>query len=327
MRAPRPGICLLLSTLLVTALLLAGPLAARASEQEVSVDGGNGPLVGTLQMPDGAMPGPVPAVLFIAGSGPTDRDGNGPSLRTDCLRQLAQSLALKGVATLRVDKRGVAASKGALAREQDLRLETYVQDADRWLAFLRAQPAIGPIFVLGHSEGGLIGTLLAQQTPLAGLILVAAPGRTFGDLLRQQLPRTDMPLDVQQAALDAIARLERGQTVGQVPPPLMSLFRPGVQPYLISELTRDPAVELSRTTVPVLVLQGTNDAQVDMSDAVRLSQSRQGVRLVRLEGVNHVMKNAPLNDRAANLATYTDPGLAINPGITSAIVGFIQAAR
>ncbi|WP_064742488.1 alpha/beta hydrolase [Azospirillum sp. B4] len=320
MRPPPVAMALLLSALLLTG----GPIAA--AEREVSIDGGPGPLAGTLSMPDVAAPGPVPAVLFISGSGPTDRNGNGPSMRTDCLSQLAQSLALKGIATLRVDKRGVAASKGALAREQDLRLETYVQDAGQWLAFLRAQPGIGPIYVAGHSEGGLIGILLAEQVPMAGLILVAAPGRTFGDLLRQQLPRTDMPLDVQQAAFTAITRLERGQAVGEVPPPLMTLFRPSVQPYLISELTRDPAAELARTTLPVLVLQGTNDVQVDMSDAVRLTQARQGVRLVRLEGVNHVLKNAPLNDRAANLATYGDPGLAINPGITSAIVSFVHAS-
>jgi pimeloyl-ACP methyl ester carboxylesterase len=317
MRARRWGQALLLVALLATG-------RAGAAEQEVTINGGPGPLAGTLQMPDAAPPGPIPAVLMVPASGPVDRNGNGPSLRTDALRQLAQSLALKGIASLRIDKRGVGASKGAQTREEDLRLNTYVQDTGQWLAFLRAQPGIGPVFLLGHSEGGLTAILLAQQAPMAGLILVATPGRTYGDMMRQQLPRTDLPLDVQRAALDAITQLEQGRPVTKVPPPLMSLFRPSIQPYLISELTVDPAAELAHTTPPVLVLQGTNDIQIDMSDAIRLSQARQGVRLERLEGVNHMMKNAPLNDRAGNLATYTDPGLAINPGIVTAIVRFVR---
>ncbi|MDE1147852.1 MAG: alpha/beta fold hydrolase [Azospirillaceae bacterium] len=316
----------LAAVLPLAALVLAGHVA-QAAEQPVTLDGGVGRLRGTLLLPDVVAPsdGGVPAVLFISGA--TDREGNGPSLRTDSLKQLAQSLGLKGIASLRVDKRGMAASKAALAREEDLSLDTYVQDAGRWLDLLRAQTGIGPIYLLGYNEGGLIATLLAQKAPATGLILLAAPGRPFGDLLRQQLPKSDLPLDVQQAAFNALAQLEKGQTVGDVPKELSSLFRPSLQPYLISELRHDPAAELAQTTQPALVIQGTNDLQVDMADAVRLSQARQGVRLVRLDGMNHVLKTTPANDRAANLASYVDSGQAINPGIVNAIVVLIRTGQ
>lgn len=311
---------------LVMALCLLPPARARAEEREIGIPVAGGELKGTLMVPDGLGGRLAPAILMFSGSGPTDRDGNGPTQRSDDLRMLAQSLTAKGIASLRFDKRGVAQSKGALAREEDVRVDTFVTDGQAVLETLQQQPGIGPVFLLGHSEGGVVATLLAQRSPVSGLILIAAPGRPIGDLIRQQLTRTEEPKEVQTAAFAALDRLERGQTVGNVPPALSSLLRPSVQPYLMSLLPIDPAAELGRTQVATLVMQGTADLQVDMSDATRLTESRRGIRLVRLDGVNHVLKLAPLDDRQLNLSTYTDPAVAISPAVATAIVEFIRAS-
>lgn len=314
------------TVLVIGALFLLPPAAARAEERDVDITVAGGELKGTLMVPDGLAGRLAPAILMFSGSGPTDRDGNGPAQHSDDLRMLAQSLAAKGVASLRYDKRGVARSKSALAREEDVRVDTFVTDGQAALEMLRQQPGIGPVFLLGHSEGGLVATLLAQRSPVNGLILIAAPGRPIGALIRQQLTRTDEPKEVQTAAFAALDRLEHGQTVGNVPPALSDLLRPGVQPYLMSLLPIDPAAELGRTMVATLVMQGTTDLQVDMSDATRLTESRRGIRLVRLDGVNHVLKLAPLDDRQLNLSTYTDPAVAISPAVATAIVEFIRAS-
>jgi len=119
------------------------------------------PLHGTLLLP--YAPGPHPALLLVAGSGPVDRDGNLPSLHNDSLRLLAEGLAACGIATLRADKRGVGASHAAAPDEAALSLDTYVNDAVSWMHALAADPAIARVGLLGHSEGALIASVLTQK--------------------------------------------------------------------------------------------------------------------------------------------------------------------
>jgi len=153
-----------------------------------------GTLHGTLLAPQG---GPaVPVVLIHPGSGPTDRDGNSPLLagKNNSLRLLAEGLAARGIATLRIDKRGIAESAAALGTEADLRLETLAADAAAWLELLRRDPRFDRVIVLGHSEGALIGALAAADAQAEGYISVAGPARRGSDILRRQLgPRLSGP--------------------------------------------------------------------------------------------------------------------------------------
>ena len=212
--------------------------AASWSEREVNLEG---ELFGTLAMPDGE--GPVDAALILAGSGPTDRDGNFPSGRNNALKILAQELAARGIATLRVDKRGVGDSIGAAPEEKELRAETYVDDAVRWLEFLEGEPRIRRVVATGPSEGAL-------------LVLLAASGRPAPALIREQLGGQDLPPDIAARSEEILKSLEAGETVADVPPQLDTLYRPSVQPYLISWFKYDPAAELAKTNVPALVIQG-----------------------------------------------------------------------
>lgn len=288
---------------------------------QVSIDGGRAPLHGTLLMPGGSAP--VPAVMIIAGSGPTDRDGNQPGFRNDCLKLLAQGLAERGIATLRADKRGIGESAGAAAAEEELRFHTYVDDAESWVGFLRTQPRVSCVFLLGHSEGALVTTLAAQRTRIDGLVLVAGAGIPAGLLLRRQLDMAELAASLRQAAEAIIASLEQGRQVSEVPPDLLALFRLCVQPYLISWLRIDPVAELAKSTVPTLVIQGTTDIQASVEDANRLRTSRSGVDIVILQGVNHVLKEVAL-DRSVNVASYADPARPLAGAVAPAIAAFIQ---
>jgi pimeloyl-ACP methyl ester carboxylesterase len=317
-----------LALLFAAFALSVAPAAARAPRsEELLLGAGAQALHGTLLRPAGSTI--AEPVLILPGSGPTDRDGNNPlGIAAQPYRLLAEALTARGMATLRIDKRGIGGSAGAGGREEDLRIGTFVDDARAWAARLRARTGARCVWLLGHSEGGLVALLAAQQNgDVCGIILVAAPGRPVGDVLREQL-RAALPgrpwLDRALAVLD---ELEAGRSVAvvHVPAPLIDMFRPSVQPYLMSMLSIDPAALLGRYGGPVLVVQGTNDLQVAVADARRLEASRSGVRLELIEGMNHVLKAAPV-ERAANVRTYGDPSLPLAPGLADAIAGFIRDA-
>ena len=132
-------------------------------EQEVNIHRAAGDLFGTLNYPSELSNFPV--ALFISGSGPTDRNGNsgGSAGKSDCLKQLSEALVEHGIGSLRFDKQGVGKSPLSVASESDLRIETYLQDAMAWMDFLRKRYHQQKIFVIGHSEGALLGILLAQE--------------------------------------------------------------------------------------------------------------------------------------------------------------------
>ncbi|MCG2583028.1 alpha/beta hydrolase [Massilia sp. TS11] len=296
------------------------PMVAAAAEQNVELVTPTGKLAGTLQVPARAHP---PVVLIVAGSGPTDRDGNSlVAGRNDSLKMLGQALEAAGYAVLRYDKRGVGASRGAAMPESLMRFDHSVQDALGWLRWLQQDGRFGPVVLLGHSEGALIVTLAAQQAKVAALISVSGSGQRAGDLLRAQLARQ---LSADDAARhDAFVRaLEAGQEGPAPLPQLANLYRPSVQPYLISWFRYDPAAELKKLQLPVLIVQGTADLQVQPADAERLAAAQPRARLVLVPQMNHVLKH--ISDPAQNLPAYRDPSLPLDPALMPAVVNFLNS--
>ncbi len=286
------------------------------SEQPAELGG----LHGTLTWPAGTAT--VPAALILAGSGPTDRDGNAPGMMNDSLKMLARALAAHGIASLRVDKRGIGQSLAGRTDEASLRFSTYVDDARRWARFLHAFPRIRSVFLIGHSEGALVATMAAQVEAPDGIILIAGAGRPASELLLRQLRAagaTDTVLSEVKTALD---RLRDGKTVAVTSPALQPVFRASVQPYLMSWLPLDPVAELRRVSAPVLVVQGTSDLQVSPDDARRLAAARPGIETLTIADMNHVLKKVPM-DRADNIATYSDPNLPLAEGLVSGVAGFV----
>ena len=294
---------------------------AQATEREVELPGRPASLRGTLSLPAGGHAG-VPGVLLLGGSGPIDRNGNQPGMLNGSLRKLADGMAQCGIATLRIDKRGIGASAAAGPEEEQLTFDTYVADAADWLNFLRAQPRVRGVSALGHGEGGLVATRLAMRARLDRLVLIAAPGRRASVVLRDQLAAIDMAPVLRQRTDATIRALERGETVDDPPKGMAALFRPSVQPYLISWFKLDPRAELARVSVPTLVIQGATDLQVSVADARLLASARPGVRLDVVEGMNHVLRAAPLA-RGANLASYTSPELPLMAGLAQRVCGFV----
>jgi alpha-beta hydrolase superfamily lysophospholipase len=301
-------------------------MSATFTETQATLDKGAAALHGTLTMP--AAPGRYDAVLVWSGSGPTDRDGNSAlGLANNCFRLLAHGLAEAGFTSLRTDKRGVAASAAAIGREEDLRFDVFVDDAVRWAGWLAARRDVRRVFLLGHSEGGLVVTLAAERVKPAGLVLMSAPGFPAADVLRRQMATlgAGAPEALRRETEAIMAALERGETMAQVSPELAAAYRPGVQPYLISWFRHDPKAALGGLGVPALVVQGSTDFQTTMEDAKRLAAARPGIRLAPIEGMNHMLKDAPA-ERAANYATYFRPMLPLSKALLPTLADFLRAA-
>lgn len=306
---------------LLLALLL--PALALAAETEVTIDGGKAPLHGTLLTAE--KPSVKAAALIIPGSGPTDRNGNSPlGVNAGTLKQLADALAAQGISSLRFDKRGIAASAPAMVSESELTFGIGVDDVVQWTRFLQARPGVSCVVLVGHSEGALIATLAAKRVNVCGIVSLAGPGRSGADVLRAQLTAAPMPNDLRQKALGSIDQLLRGETVTDVPTSLQSLFRPSAQPYMRSWLPIEPARELEQVRVPVLIIQGKNDIQIGAEDASLLAKARPDATLLLLDGVNHVLKASPA-ERNANIATYADASLPLDPRVSEAVVSFIRS--
>ncbi|WP_281164601.1 alpha/beta hydrolase [Liquorilactobacillus sicerae] len=295
------------------------------SEQTVAIKVTPGKLAGSLLLP--AQSTKPAIVLLIAGSGPTDRDGNNRlSGQSDNLKQLAIHLANNGFASLRYDKRGVGRSQTAGVAEQQLRFQTFVADALAWANYLKQTAAFSQIFILGHSEGGLIAIKACQQFQAAGLILLATPGRSLAEILAGQLKQqlASQPQLLQQS-LQILANLAVGRLVSTVPPELQVIFRPSVQPYLQSLLAFDSPVKLAQLKLPILIVQGTADLQVSVADAQLLKKAVPTAKLVVIEHMNHVLKIVDPADRGNNLASYHQPNRPLAGKLNQQLIAFLTA--
>jgi len=270
-----------------------------------------------------------PVVLIIPGSGPTDRDGNSPlGLRAATYRRLAEGLVARGVTTVRIDKRGMFGSAAATADANAVSIPDYVTDVHAWTTVIRQRTGASCIWVLGHSEGGLVALAAAKgQQDVCGIVLVCAAGRPMGELLRDQLRANPANAPLLAQALPAIDALEAGKHVDttDMAPALTRLFRPQVQGFLMSAFSYDPAKLLSGYGKPVLIVQGQRDIQVHESDARILKQADPQATLALLPDVNHVLKSVTSDDMKANVATYADASLPLAPGVVDVIGGFLTA--
>jgi pimeloyl-ACP methyl ester carboxylesterase len=299
--------------------------AAGASEQPVTLETQTGKIEGTLMLPSSG--NKVPVALIIAGSGPTDRDGNTttPAGRRDSYKMIAQALADAGIASIRYDKRGIAASLPAAPAESEMRFDTYVDDASAWISKLKGDTRFSSITVIGHSEGSLIGMVAAQRANADAFISVSGAAHSVGAILRKQLAgKLPPPLAAESERI--LASLEHGELAREVPPALAAFYRPSVQPYLISWMRYVPAERIAALKIPTLIVQGDTDIQVGVEEAQALKAAKPDAVLAVIPGMNHVLKLVPA-DMQQQLASYNNPALPLAPQLAKTILDFLHSAH
>ncbi len=311
-------------TLLIAGAMALAPLPASVQSETPLALTGMPTLHGTLRVPDTDTRA---VAVILPGSGPTDQDGNSLNngtplqVRAATYRLLAEGLAGQGVATLRIDKRGIGQSLLAGGDERSLRFDAFISDARAWAVEAATRTGRPCAWLIGHSEGALValGAVREPDDRICGLVLLAPAGRPAATVIAQQLVGLPEPLKAQ--AMAGLADLVAGRETANIPG-LESLFRPSVQPYLISWFALDPAGLAAAYSGPVMIARGTTDIQVAAADLDALTAARPDATVARFEGVNHVLKIAPA-DRAGNIATYSDPDLPLAPGVAEAVGEFI----
>ena len=305
----------LLTHILLIALI--SPICGQSyTERVVEI----GELKGTLSQPEKETKA---AILLIAGSGPTDRNGNSAmGLNNNSLKMVAEQLTEGGYAVLRYDKRGIAESKAAVADPTELRFDHFIEDAKSWLQFL-SKEGYKDLVIAGHSQGSLVGMLAAQGNEnVKAFISIAGLAEDSGEAIVRQLS-AQSPVLGEDARVN-IDSMKAGYIVKEYNPYLISIFGPAIQPFLKSYIAYTPSEEIKKLNIPTLIINGTTDLQINLDQANSLNEAYPDGELLIIEGMNHVLKDAPENDLAANAATYNNPDLPLSKGLISGMLEFIN---
>ena len=260
-------------------------------------------------------------VILIAGSGLTDRDGNQKGLTNNSLKYVSEALAKNDIAVFSYDKRIIAQMKSKTVNEAALTFDDFITDATSVLLFFKNKKKYNKIIIAGHSEGSLIGMIAANEKADA-FISLAGAGRTIDAVLVDQITKQAPFLKEEtQKNLDI---LKSGKTFELKNPMLASIFRESIQSYMISWIQYNPQIEIAKLQMPVLIVNGTKDLQVAVSEAELLKKAKPEAELVLIENMNHIFKVIN-GDDAENMKSYSNPDIPIATKLTSTITTFVKS--
>jgi pimeloyl-ACP methyl ester carboxylesterase len=273
---------------------------------------------GTLLIPD--INNQVPLVILLTGSGPNDRDGNSSMTKNDSHKQLANALNQSDIATYRYDKRTVTWIK----QRKDagsIRLTDFVTDAQSIIEHFKDDDRFSKIFLAGHSQGSLVA-MLAASPEVDGFISIAGAADPIDQIIVQQVGAQAPGLDKQVSELFEKMK-NQDSLVKDVPPYLMSIFNPGVQPFMKEWIQYDPKEILATMEMPTLIINGDQDTQVDTVQADKLASALPDAQVVIIKGMNHVLKEVN-EDPLEAAKSYVDPNFPLHPELVAVISDFVK---
>jgi alpha/beta superfamily hydrolase len=260
-------------------------------------------------------------VILIAGSGPTNRDGNQFGMTNNSLKLLAESLVKNGIAVYSYDKRIFAQMASGKLDEVSLTFDNFIDDAKAVVLYFKNQKKYHSITIAGHSEGALIGMVAANGNADA-YISIAGAGRPIDEVIVEQIGK-QAPF-LKEEVEKNLATLKSGNIFELKNQMLASLFRASVQPYMISWIKYHPQNEIKKLQIPSLLINGNKDIQVSVQDAQLLQRAKPDAQLQIIPNMNHIFK-AIKGDDTENKASYTNPELPICTELTSIITTFIRS--
>lgn len=273
---------------------------------------------GTLMLPNGVSKPNI--AIIIAGSGPTDRDGNQNFMKTNALKKLAIGLAKQNIASFRYDKRIVKQIREKNIDENIL-FDDFVTDAKSVLIYFKNREDFNKVYCIGHSQGSLVAMLALQEFGADGLISLAGAGQPIDQVILDQI-NTTAPIFYEDSkrVLDS---LRNGKTNPDFPLALASLFNMGVQPFMINWIQYDPRKIIKDLNMPILIINGTKDLQVSEKEAQALHEANPNSQLVILDNMNHVL--VPIEgDNLENSKSYNESQRALHEDLIPTLADFIN---
>ena len=258
--------------------------------------------------------------IIIAGSGPTDRNGNQNFLINNSLKKLAEELTNNGIATFRYDKRIVKQIRqGNL--DNNIKFDDFINDASDVITHFKTSNQFSEIFVIGHSQGSLVG-MIASQDKVNGFVSLAGTGQNIGDVIIEQINNTAPMLkeDTEQV----VSILKDGKTTNDYPLALYSMFRKDIQHFMISWMAYNPTNIINSLNCPVLIVNGTKDLQVSVKEAELLKRANDNSNIVIIEKMNHVLIEIE-GDDLENSKSYNESFRKISPTLIENITNFIKS--
>lgn len=276
---------------------------------------------GILQIPtEGAS---HPLVILIAGSGPTDRDGNSPMTKNNSLKFLADGLTQNQIAVFRFDKRTVKMSRQSSPDIDKLVFNDFVKDVKQIIEKFKDDSRFSKIILAGHSKGSLIGMIAATDNPnVDAFISIAGAGQTIDNVIVEQLHR-QMP-HLSENARKSFDEMKNNGVSKNYLPSLASIFDPSIQPFMLSWMKYNPQEEISKLNIPILIINGTEDVQINEDEADFLYKASPESELLIIENMNHVFKRIETGDTMDNGKSYNEPLRPVMPELIDGIVKFVE---
>lgn len=258
-------------------------------------------------------------VILVPGSGPVDRNGNQSFMKNDSFKKLAAELSEKGIAAYRYDKR-ILQMRDLGIKEEDIRFEDFITDVSSVIEHFRKSDQFKNIIVLGHSQGSLVGMVAAKDKADA-FISIAGAAEPIDSIIVDQIAG-QMP-GLKENVQQTFKEMRETGSSKNYNPMLEMIFRPSVQPFILSWMQYDPQEELKKLDMPVLLINGSNDLQVKEDQAEKLHSAKPSAQLVILDKMNHVFRKIE-GDDLENSKSYNDAGLPLHPGLVPVIADFIK---
>ncbi|OIQ23070.1 alpha/beta hydrolase [Lacinutrix sp. MedPE-SW] len=258
-------------------------------------------------------------VIIIAGSGPTDRDGNQNFLKSNALKKLAIGLTNNNIATFRYDKRIVKQIRKNKV-DKNIMFDDFVTDAKAVIDYFKTNYAFKNIYVAGHSQGSLVG-IIAAKNRADGLISIAGAGQAIDQVILEQIEKTAPMFTEDTKRIFGV--LAEGKTTTNFPPALASIFNLDVQPFIANWMSYKPQEEIKKLEMPILIINGTKDLQVSEAEAKLLNDAARTSTLKIIENMNHVMVPITGGD-LENSKSYNETARTLSPQLIDSIVKFIK---
>ncbi len=260
-------------------------------------------------------------VIIIPGSGPIDRDGNQNLQKSNAIKKLAEGLSSRNLATFRFDKRVVKQIRSGNI-DPNTKFDDFVIDGVDIVRFFSDSNQFDKIYLIGHSQGSLVGMLTARETAISGFISLAGAGNSIDVVIVEQIKQ--MAPGLAETSANIFARIAEGELVEDYPPALASVFNTELQPFIANWMQYDPKDIIALLSIPILIVNGTKDLQVSLEEASLLHQANKNSQLEVIENMNHILVNIE-GDRLENSKSYNEPKRPLSSSLIESLITFIKA--